>query len=65
MLFLIFVTRAESFLFAVFAVGVFAYNSGASPSVMGHSADEIAGYAQTISYELFCQITPRVKRLVT
>ncbi|HNN28053.1 MAG TPA: alanine racemase [Agitococcus sp.] len=29
------------------------------------SADEIAGYAQTISYELFCQITPRVKRLVT
>lgn len=28
------------------------------------SADEIASYAQTISYELFCQITPRVQRLV-
>lgn len=28
------------------------------------TADEIASYAQTISYELFCQITPRVQRLV-
>lgn len=28
------------------------------------SADEIASYAQTISYELFCQTTPRVQRLV-
>lgn len=28
----------------------------------GISADEIAGHCQTIAYELFCQVTPRVKR---
>jgi alanine racemase len=28
----------------------------------GLDADEIAGHCHTISYELFCQVTPRVKR---
>lgn len=41
-------------------------NLGDEVILWGHdlSADEIASYAQTISYELFCQITPRVQRLV-
>ncbi|PCI52248.1 MAG: hypothetical protein COB51_00275 [Moraxellaceae bacterium] len=30
----------------------------------GLPADEIAAAAQTISYELFCQLTPRVERMV-